>query len=165
MTRSCSTSDANMKILDFLCLEGIICPLESDTKAGILEELVQPITKANPTIDKTGLIKILLERENLGSTGIGGGVAIPHGKFNGLKNLISSFGKSQKGVDFSSMDNKPAYIFFLLVAPKNSAGEHLKALARISRLLKDPMLLSGLQRAETPEGIYNLLEEYDARLP
>ena len=154
-----------MKILDFLKMDGIICPLESDTKAGILEELVKPITKTNPNLDKTGLIKILMERENLGSTGIGGGIAIPHGKFDGLKHLVSSFGKSHKGIDFSSMDNKPAFIFFLLVAPKKSAGEHLKALARISRLLKDPMLLSGLQQAASPERIYSLLEEYDSRLP
>ena len=154
-----------MKILDFLKLDGIICPLESDTKAGILEELVNPITKNNPNLDKTRLIKILIERENLGSTGIGGGIAIPHGKFDGLKHLVSSFGKSEKGIDFSSMDNKPAFIFFLLVAPKKSAGEHLKALARISRLLKDPLLLSGLQKAESPERIYSLLEEYDSRLP
>jgi nitrogen PTS system EIIA component len=154
-----------MKILDFLRIEDIICPLESETKAGVLEELVQPITTANPDLDRDGLIKILVERENLGSTGIGGGVAIPHGKFDGLDHLVSSFGKSQKGVDFSSMDSKPAFIFFMLVAPKNSAGEHLKALARISRLLKDPLLLSGLQKAESPDGIYRLLEEYDLRLP
>jgi len=154
-----------MKILDFLKMDGIICPLESDTKSGILEELVKPITKTNPNLDKTGLIRILMERENLGSTGIGGGIAIPHGKFDGLKHLVSSFGKSHKGIDFSSMDNKPAFIFFLLVAPKKSAVEHLKALARISRLLKDPMLLSGLQQAESPTRIYSLLEEYDSRLP
>jgi PTS system nitrogen regulatory IIA component len=154
-----------MKIVDFLRMEGIICPLESETKAGVLEELVAPITKVNPDLDKDGLIKILMERENLGSTGIGGGIAIPHGKFDGLDHLVSSFGKSFKGIDFSSMDNKPAFIFFLLVAPKNSAGEHLKALARISRLLKDPLLLSRLQKAQSPEGIYRLLEEYDLRLP
>ena len=154
-----------MKILDFLRIEDIICPLKSDTKAGVLEELVGPITTANPDLDRGGLIKILGEREKLGSTGIGGGIAIPHGKFDGLDHLVSSFGKSHRGIDFSSMDSKPAFIFFLLVAPKNSAGEHLKALARISRLLKDPLLLSGLQKAESSEGIYRLLEEYDLRLP
>ncbi len=154
-----------MKIIEFLHAEEIICPLSSATKEGVLEELVQPIAKANPQLDRDRLLKTLMERENLGSTGIGSGVAIPHGKYDGLDHLASSFGKSPKGIDFSSMDNRPAHIFFLLVAPKNSAGEHLKALARISRLLKDPMLLTGLQKAESAEGIYRLLEEYDLRLP
>lgn len=165
MIRPASQACQEMKILDFLRIEDIVCPLESETKTGVLEELVEPITAANPDLDKDGLMKILIERENLGSTGIGGGVAIPHAKFDALDHLVSSFGKSHKGVDFSSMDSKPAFIFFMLVAPKNSAGEHLKALARISRLLKDPLLLSGLQKAESPEGIYRLLEEYDLRLP
>jgi nitrogen PTS system EIIA component len=92
-------------------------------------------------------------------------VAIPHGKYDGLDHLVASFGRSPKGVDFSSMDNRPAYLFFLLLAPKNSAGEHLKALARISRLFKDPLLKSSLQHAETADEIYRILEEYDMRLP
>lgn len=154
-----------MRILDFLRAEGIICPLSATSKEEVLKELVGPIAKAHPQVDKDRLLKTLLERESLGSTGIGGGVAIPHGKFEGLEKLASSFGRSPRGIDFSSMDSKPAHIFFLLVAPKNCAGDHLKALARISRLLKDPLLLTSLQKAESPGDIYRVLEEYDLRLP
>ncbi len=149
-----------MKILDFLRAEGIICPLSANSKEEVLKELVEPIVKAHPRVDRDRLLKTLLERESLGSTGIGGGVAIPHGKFEGLDKLASSFGRSPRGIDFSSMDSKPAHIFFLLVAPKNCAGDHLKALARISRLLKDPLLLTSLQKSESPGDIYRVLEEY-----
>jgi nitrogen PTS system EIIA component len=154
-----------MRILDFLREDGIICPLEAGSKNEVLEELVEPIAKANPLVDKGRLLKTLLERENLGSTGIGGGIAIPHGKLDGLDCLVASFGKSAKGINFHSMDDKPAYIFFLLVAPKNSAADHLKALARISRLLKDPLLLNAIQKADTAEEIFRVLEDYDVRCP
>ncbi len=154
-----------MRILDFLRSDAIIASLRSVTKAEVLNELVGPIAQANPHVDKDGLVKSLIERENLGSTGIGGGVAIPHGKYEGLQKLTASFGRSAGGIDFSSMDNKPAHLFFLLVAPKNSAADHLKALARISRLVKDPLLKNSLQHADSREEIFRLLEEYDLRLP
>jgi nitrogen PTS system EIIA component len=154
-----------MRILDFLQYDAIISSLQAASKEEVLEELVRPIASAHPNVDKSGLLKTLVSREGLGSTGIGGGVAIPHGKYDGLDHLVASFGRSPKGVDFSSMDNKPAYLFFLLLAPKNSAGEHLKALARISRLFKDPLLKSSLRKAETADQIYRILEEYDMRLP
>jgi PTS system nitrogen regulatory IIA component len=136
-----------MRILDFLSFDAIISSLEAGSKEAVLEELVEPIAKSHPNMDKDRLIQTLIERENLGSTGIGGGVAIPH------------------GIDFSSMDNKPAFLFFLLIAPRNSAGEHLKALARISRLFKDPLLKSSLQHATSAEEIYDIIQDYDQRLP
>jgi PTS system nitrogen regulatory IIA component len=154
-----------MRILDFLSFEAINSSLEAASKEQVLEELVEPIAKSHPSMNKERLIKTLVERENLGSTGIGGGVAIPHGKFDGLSRLVASFGKSRRGIDFNSMDNKPAFLFFLLIAPKDSAGEHLKALARISRLFKDPLLKSSLQHATSAEEIYDILEDYDLRLP
>jgi nitrogen PTS system EIIA component len=154
-----------MRILDFLSFEAINSSLEAASKEQVLGELVAPIAKLHPDMNKDLLIKTLVERENLGSTGIGGGVAIPHGKFDGLGRLVASFGKSPKGIDFNSMDNKPAFLFFLLIAPKNSAGEHLKALARISRLFKDPLLKSSLQHATSAEEIYDILQDYDLRLP
>ena len=154
-----------MRILDFLTPDGVISSLESTSKEQVLAELVEPIAEANPSIDKDHLVEILVGRENLGSTGIGGGVAIPHGKLEGLDGLVASFGKSSQGIDFSSMDNKPAHLFFLLVAPKNSAGDHLKALSRISRLFKDPLLKAGLQQANSSEEIYKILEEFDLRVP
>jgi nitrogen PTS system EIIA component len=154
-----------MRLHDFLREDGVVCPLQAGSKQAVLEELVHPIAKQNPQVDKERLLKILLERENLGSTGIGGGIAIPHGKMEGLDRLVASFGKSHKGINFHSMDDKPAFIFFLLVAPKNCAADHLKALARISRLLKEPLLVTAIQKAETPKQIYEILEEYDVRCP
>lgn len=154
-----------MRILDFLRYDAIISSLEAASKEQVLDELIRPLADANPGLDRAGLLKTLISRESLGSTGIGGGVAIPHGKYDGLEHLVASFGRSPTGVDFNSMDNKPAYLFFLLVAPKNSAGDHLKALARISRLFKDPLLKSSLQQADSADEIYRILEEYDMRLP
>jgi PTS system nitrogen regulatory IIA component len=154
-----------MRILDFLRSDGIIAFLTADTKEAVLSELVEPIASANPDLDRDRLLQTLISRENLGSTGIGGGVAIPHGKFDGVETLIASFGRSINGVDFHSMDNRPAHLFFLLVAPKNSAGDHLKALARISRLFKDPILKNSLQHAESREEIYSLLSDFDMKLP
>jgi nitrogen PTS system EIIA component len=155
----------HMRILDFLRYDGIIFSLSAGTKEEVLVELVEPIAKNHPDLDRKGLVKTLLDRENLGSTGIGGGIAIPHGKFEGMNRLEATFGRSAKGVDFSSMDNKPAHLFFLLLAPRNSAGDHLKALARISRVFKDPFLKNSLLHAESPDDIYRLLEESDLRLP
>jgi PTS system nitrogen regulatory IIA component len=154
-----------MRILDFLGFDSIIASLEARSKEEVLVELVEPIVRKNPGVDGQRLLKILLDRESLGSTGIGSGIAIPHGTFDGLNRLAASFGKSVEGIDFSSMDNKPAHLFFLLVAPKNSAGEHLKALARISRLFKDPILKRELQQAESAAEIFRILEESDLRLP
>jgi PTS system nitrogen regulatory IIA component len=154
-----------MRIVDFLSRDGVIASLKATTKEEVLVELVSPIARADSAVDSDLLVRTLIERESLGSTGIGGGIAIPHGTFNGLSKLMASFGKSVNGIDFNSMDEKPAHLFFLLVAPKNSAGEHLKALARISRLFKDPILKRDLQEAETMDDIYSLLEESDRRLP
>jgi nitrogen PTS system EIIA component len=154
-----------MRILDFLRLGGVIPSLKADNKEAALSELLEPIAEENPQLDKANLLTALISRENLGSTGIGGGIAIPHGKFEGIDKLAASFGRSPKGVNFNSMDNKPAYLFFMIIAPKNCAGEHLKALARISRLFKDPLLKASLQQAETAEEIFQILAEHDARVP
>jgi PTS system nitrogen regulatory IIA component len=110
------------------------------------------------------MVEVLLEREKLGSTGIGDGIAIPHGKLAGLDNLIISFGRSREGVGFDSLDGNPVYIFFLLMAPENSAGQHLKALAKISRMLKDRDFRKGLTEAESSEEMYNLIIEKDKTL-
>jgi len=154
-----------MKILDFLHPEAIIAHLRASSKEEVLDELVQPIASLNQNIDKSFLIRTLLERESLGSTGIGGGVAIPHGKIDGLSGLSASFGKSSGGIEFGSMDNKPTFLFFLVVAPRNSAGDHLKALARISKLLQDPLFKNSILREDSSERIFAIFEEYDRRLP
>jgi PTS system nitrogen regulatory IIA component len=149
-----------MKILEVLQKEAILEDLVSTDKKGILEELVAPVAKfAN--VSEEGLVKVLLDRERLGSTGIGGGVGIPHGKLKNLDNIVLGFGRSNKGVDFESMDGRPTRIFFLLVTPENSTGLHLKMLARISRLLKDESFKERLVNASSREEIFAAIQEVD----
>src|SRR5512137_2528779 len=138
-----------MKILDILDKRMIIPQLASTTKEGVLRELVHVLVQQEKQVDEEQMMEILFERESLGSTGIGEGVAIPHGKSKDVKKLLASFGRSLPGVDFQSMDGKPAHLLFLLVAPEDSAGIHLKALARISRLMKDPRFRKRVMEAKT----------------
>ncbi|HOO89341.1 MAG TPA: PTS sugar transporter subunit IIA [Syntrophales bacterium] len=150
-----------MNIQDMLKKEFIIEDLKSKTKQEVLVELADVFLGDDTDIDKSTVIEVLLEREKLGSTGIGDGIAIPHGKLAGLEDLVVSFGRSHRGVDFDSLDGRPVHIFFLLMAPENSAGQHLKALARISRMLKDVSFRESLVKAESAENIYNLIVEKD----
>jgi len=152
-----------MKILDILDKRMIIGQLTSRNKEGVLRELVRVLTQVEKELDEDRMLEILLERESLGSTGIGEGVAIPHGKSKDVKKLLASFGRSLPGVDFQSMDGKPAHLFFLLVAPENSAGIHLKALARISRLMKDQTFRKRLLEVNSAEEIYSLFSEGDEK--
>lgn len=149
-----------MKILEVLQKEAILENLVSADKKGILEELVAPVAKA-ANVSEEVLVKVLLDRERLGSTGIGGGVGIPHGKLKNLENIVLGFGLSKQGVDFESMDGKPTHIFFLLVTPENSTGLHLKMLARISRLLKDESFKEQLINAACQEEIFSIIQEAD----
>ena len=139
----------------------IIRDLKSKTKKEVLTELSQVFLKADLHIDEEAIVEVLLEREKLGSTGIGDGIAIPHGKLPELQNLIVSFGRSKHGIDFESLDGKPVHIFFLLMAPENSAGQHLKALAKISRMLKDKKFREDLMEIDSTEDIYNRMVEED----
>ena len=150
-----------MKIGDILSGDLIVPELTSKNKKEVLEELVSVIVKRNNLIDKEELIEVLLERERLGSTGIGDGIAIPHGKLKNIDTLLASFGKSIDGIDFDSMDGKPTHLFFLLVAPENSAGIHLKALARISRLLKDSSFIQDLMEAKLKDDLFKTIIERD----
>ncbi len=139
----------------------IIPQLASTSKEGVLRELIRAIAHVEKQVDENRLMEILLERESLGSTGIGEGVAIPHGKSKDVKRLLASFGRSLAGMDFQAMDGKPTHLFFLLVAPENSAGTHLKALARISRLMKDNVFRKRLMEVSSGEEIYSLFSAED----
>ncbi len=107
------------------------------------------------------MLHVLLEREKLGSTGIGDGIAIPHGKLAGLDEMVIAFGRSREGIDFEAMDGKPVHLFFLLMAPENSAGQHLKALAKISRMMKDELYRRALLEAKTHEDLVRIIAEKD----
>lgn len=149
-----------MKILDVLPKEAILADLTSRDKKGVIEELVSAVTRT-ADVNREDLVRVLMDRERLGSTGIGGGIGIPHGKLSGLESLILSFGLSRKGVDFESMDGRPTHIFFLLITPENSTGLHLKLLARISKLLKNDLFKAKLLNAADRDDIFEAIKEAD----
>ncbi|MFO7666084.1 MAG: PTS sugar transporter subunit IIA [Desulfobacterales bacterium] len=149
-----------MKILEVLPKEAIITDMKSKVKNEAIEELVASISKITG-INSAELIKVLLERERLGSTGIGGGIGIPHGKLKNLESLIMGFGLSRNGVEFESIDGRPAHLFFILLTPENSTGLHLKLLARISRLLKNESFKKKLMQATDSNQVYSIIEEVD----
>lgn len=150
-----------MKLSEILDVKNIIPDLKAGDKINALEELAETIVNNRPSLDKNSLVKVLLERERLGSTGIGDGVAIPHGKFHGINEPIISFGRSMKGLDFEAMDGQPVFLFFLLVAPENSASVHLKALARIAKLLKNSSFRKTLMEVPTREELYKTIIQND----
>lgn len=150
-----------MRIVDILEKESIIPELKGVSKKEVLEELIDALVEQKPHLNRERLMAVLLERERLGSTGIGDGIAIPHGKLKDLDQLALSFGKSSRGVDFESMDGKPVHLFFLLVAPENCAGIHLRALAKIARLLKNGAVRKKLGSVSNPDEIYEIIQQED----
>ena len=150
-----------MRLSEILEEDNIVLDLKAANKKRVIEELAEVIASSNPFLDKDSLVRVLLERERLGSTGIGDGVAIPHGKFQGVEEPIISFGRSLKGLDFESMDGEPVFLFFLLVAPESSASMHLKALARIAKILKNGTLRKRLMEVSTRKEIYETIIQDD----
>jgi len=150
-----------MKLSELLDEANIVTDLNARDKKGALEELVEAVIRREPSIEKHTLVRVLLERERLGSTGIGDGVAIPHGKYHGISQPLVSFGRSREGLEFESMDGQPAFLFFLLVAPENSANIHLKVLATIARILKNSSFRKALMAASSKEEIYAKITQYD----
>lgn len=153
-----------MRITDILVKEAVILELAAEAKSDALAEMAESLAKAVPALDSTRLLDVLTERERLQSTGIGEGVAIPHGKMGGLERLVASFARKSSGVDFDSIDGQPTQLFFLLVVPENSGGQHLKALARISRFLRDPDFRTQLTGAESVDDIVAAIEAEDAKV-
>jgi len=154
-----------VKITDFLREKAISVDLAATNKEGVIREMAHLLVKAGEIkpADEEKLVPILLAREALGSTGIGQGVGIPHGKSNCVRQLIGAFGLSRHGVNFDSLDGESAHIFFLLVAPEDSAGPHLKALARISRLLKDRFFRESLKEAKEEKQILRIIQQEDQK--
>ena len=154
-----------MHIFDFLNEKAISADLKSQDKNSIIKELTDLLVKSGQLKpkDKDAVVKVLLNREALGSTGIGQGVAIPHGKCEHVSELVGAFGVSKSGIKFDSLDGEPAYIFFLLLAPIESSGPHLKALARISKLLKDKYFRDSLKAADSEKTLVRTIKEEDQR--
>lgn len=152
-----------MKITDFLDQKAIKIGLEATSKEGILKELVDVLAGIKDLGDTKSIVKALLERESLGSTGIGQGIAIPHGKTDRVGELVAVLGVSRKGVNFEALDGELVHIFFLLVAPKDTAGPHLKALAQISRLLRDSYFCELIKRCQGAKELYELIKREEEK--
>ncbi len=153
-----------MKIMDILATDAVILNLGAREKREVLADMAQALAKVEPQIEAERLLEVLLEREALQSTGIGEGVAIPHGKMVGLDRLVASFARNPEGVDFDAIDGQPTHHFFLLVVPEHSGGQYLKALARISRFFRDAAFRQKLVEADNVDDVIRAIEEEDAKL-
>jgi len=153
-----------VKIRDYLCKDCIVVDLTASTKDEVLAKLADLGVQVEPSLQKEKILSVLKEREELGSTGIGGGVAIPHGKFPELDRLLILVGRSVEGVPFDAVDNMPVHVVFLLLAPDDSATLYLKVLARVSRLLKAPGAYQRLKEASDKEAIQEVIEDIDASI-
>ncbi|MFO1519375.1 MAG: PTS sugar transporter subunit IIA [bacterium] len=153
-----------MILTSFLPKEAMSAQLEGKTGSEVLKELAVLLSKADPSLSVEEIRAVLEEREKLGSTGIGSGVAIPHGKLASARKIVACFGRSPEGIDFQSQDGEPAHLFFALIAPENAAGLHLKVLAKLSRLLKDRSFREALLKAQNADEIFEILSKEDDKM-
>ena len=152
-----------MKIDEILKKESVIADIAGKNKLDVIKEMTERLKQNNTIKDDQALYATLMEREKLGSTGIGENVAIPHGKSDELTQIITVFARSLSGIDFESLDQKPVHFVCMVIAPAHSTGQHLKALARISRLFKNQTLREGILKAEDSNAIYSILLEEDSK--
>ncbi len=150
-----------MKITDFVSVHTVIPSLVNRQKGSVLEELAAGLVAKHPDLEHGRVLAVLQERERISSTAIGDGVAIPHGKLPGLERIYGVFARSPAGVDFNSLDGGPTHLFFVLIAPENAATDHLKALARISRLLKDESFRKRLMAGNSHQELFQLISDED----
>ncbi len=153
-----------MQISEFIDEDLIKTELESETKEEVLKELTTLLTRKYPELKEDEIVNLLIEREKLGSTGIGNGVAIPHGKLKDGNHIYIAFGVSKKGIDFDAIDGKPVHIFALLLAPESQPAKHLQALAKISRILKKEEIRQKLLNSGSSEEFLKVIEEEDKKL-
>ena len=152
-----------MRIDDILKKDSIIADLVGTNKEEVLREVTDFLQSQGLIKNKESLLNTLIEREKLGSTGIGENVAIPHGKSDELSKIVTVFARSLKGVDFEALDQKPVHFVCMVIAPSNSTGQHLKTLARISRIFKNQNLRDGILKLQNADQIYSLLLEEDSK--
>ncbi len=141
----------------------VIADLKGETKEEVLTELVSSLKEMGLIENVEETVKVIFDREKLGSTGIGDGVAIPHGKMKKLQNVLCAFGRSTKGVEFGAVDNKPVHMFFLLLAPEESTGLHLKMLSRISRIVRDASFRKKLMEEVHASQVFKDIVEEDKK--
>jgi PTS system fructose-specific IIA component/PTS system nitrogen regulatory IIA component len=152
-----------MKFADFVSREAIRADLSADEKEGLIREMTQALLEAGKIAagESESITRAIMKREELGSTGIGRGVAVPHTKHPSVSQLLGTVAVSQSGVDFDSLDGEKVQLFFLLISPPDRPGEHLRALENISRQLRNDTFCKFLKQAKTPDEIWQLLVEAD----
>jgi PTS system fructose-specific IIA component/PTS system nitrogen regulatory IIA component len=152
-----------MKLSDFVVREAILTDLKAATKEAAIRAMVESLSKTGhiKSADQEGIIAAILKREELGSTGIGKGVAVPHTKHPSVDKLVATIALSKEGVEFASLDGERVHILFLLVSPPDRPGDHLRALENISRHLRNDNFCNFLRQAQSAEGVIELLEEAD----
>ncbi len=150
-----------MKITDFLSVQTVIPTLANKDKQAVLDEMAERLAASYQSLDKHKVLEVLRERERISTTAIGEGVAIPHGKLPGVERVLGMFARSPQGIDFASLDGGLTHLFFVLIAPENAAADHLKALARISRLLKDEAFRRRLLAGQTSQELFTIIAEED----
>ena len=155
-----------MKLGELIPDGGILDDLKSGQKEDVIKEMVQALVKAGKIDEPASkkVIKALMDREELGSTGIGSGVAVPHAKHDSITDLVGAFGRSKKGINFDALDGEPVHVLFLLLSSKSASGAHLEALAYISRLVRDEKIVKFLRDAKDASGLRELLNEADQML-
>ena len=146
-----------MNIGELLSQDAVLAELKAETKTDVLAELVTPLRVLHPELRSIDVVSILSQREALGSTAVGEGIAIPHGKVPGLSNLCLAVGRSLKGIDFSALDGHPCHLFFLILMTEQGAGQHLRLLAQIARRAKEPVFRREVQLAETAGQLWQVL--------
>ena len=154
-----------MNLLDILSPKSTIVDLKGESKEDIIAELVNSLVVGDAITDRDQVLQAVLDREKIMSTGIGDGIAIPHGKSAAVTELVAAMGTQRRGIDFDALDGEPAFVFFLLVSPANVSGPHIKALARISRLLKNDEFKKKLIAANSAEEIIATIEAAERDIP
>jgi PTS system fructose-specific IIA component/PTS system nitrogen regulatory IIA component len=155
-----------MKLGEIIPEGGILDDVKAVEKEEVIKEMVQALVNAG-RIEEANVkkvVKALMDREELGSTGIGAGVAVPHAKHDSVTDLVGAFGRSKKGINFEALDGEPVHVLFLLLSSKSASGAHLEALAYISRLVRDEKFVKFLKDAKDAQGIRELLTEADQTL-
>jgi len=150
-----------MKVSKFIKIENIVPELKAENKTEVLKELAGIVTSNFSNLNYQKTLEALQERENLCSTAMDEGVAIPHGKLHGISNIIIAFGKSSKGIDFDSLDNKPTTLFIMLLSPEDSSKQHIKALAKISNIFKNNTFRNNIINSDNAEEILEFITEED----
>ena len=150
-----------MELTEFLAPEGVLASVRATSKKQVLHELARKAAEL-ASVEERLILDVVLERERLGTTGVGNGIAIPHGKLAGLKRLYGVFARLEKPVDFEAIDEQPVDLIFMLLAPEGAGADHLKALARVSRLLRDRRMCEKLRGSDRADALYALLAEHAA---